>query len=131
MKRSIGVLGWIGATGLLLYFAGTVDRAQLSAAMSLVSWTWIAVAIVANAVILLSWAALWWSVSPNAERPRFATMFEVNAMASALMNTMPLLGGHAAAVVLMVKRAGMSRPGALSVMALDQLGEGLAKVSIF
>jgi uncharacterized membrane protein YbhN (UPF0104 family) len=131
VKRSIAVLGWLGATALLLYFANRVDRAQLSAAMSMVSWSWIAVAVAANAMILLSWAALWWSVSPNAERPRYATMFEVNAMASALMNTMPFLGGHAAAVVLMVKRAGMSRPGALSVMALDQLGEGLAKISIF
>jgi uncharacterized membrane protein YbhN (UPF0104 family) len=47
------------------------------------------------------------------------------------MNTIPFLGGHAAAVVLMVKRAAMSRAAALSVLALDQLGEGLAKVAIF
>ena len=131
MKRSVAVLGWLGATALLVYFASKVDRAQLAAAMSMVSWSWIALAIVANAMILVSWAALWWSVSPNDERPRYGRMFEVNAIASALMNTMPFLGGHAAAVVLMVKRAGLSRSGALSVMALDQLGEGLAKISIF
>jgi uncharacterized membrane protein YbhN (UPF0104 family) len=33
--------------------------------------------------------------------------------------------------VLMVKRGGLTRTAALSVMALDQLGEGLAKVAVF
>jgi glycosyltransferase 2 family protein len=131
VKNALAVLGWLGATALLVYFASQVDRDQLRAAMAVVNWGWISLAIVANAVILLSWAALWWSVAPDAERPRYSSMFEVNAMASALMNTMPFLGGHASAFVLMIKRAGMSRSGALSVMALDQLGEGLAKVSIF
>jgi glycosyltransferase 2 family protein len=131
VKRSVQVLGWLGATALLIYFASRVDRAQLREAMAIVGWGWIAVAIIANALILVSWAGLWWVVSPRAERPKYGVMFEINAMASALMNTMPLLGGHAAAVVLMVKRGGLTRPAALSVMALDQLGEGLAKVSIF
>ena len=131
MKRSATVIGWIVATAILVYFASKVDQAQLSVAMSTVKWRWVAVALVANALILVSWAALWWSVAPDAERPLYSTMFGINAMASALMNTVPFLGGHAAAVVLMVKRAGLSRSSALSVMALDQLGEGLAKVSIF
>jgi glycosyltransferase 2 family protein len=131
VKRSVQVLGWLGATALLIYFASRVDRAQLREAMAIVGWGWIAVAIIANALILVSWAGLWWVVSPRAERPKYGVMFEINAMASALMNTMPLLGGHAAAVVLMVKRGGLTRSAALSVMALDQLGEGLAKVSIF
>jgi uncharacterized membrane protein YbhN (UPF0104 family) len=131
MKKSIHVLGWAAATLLLLYFLRRVDRAQLAQAAEMVRWSWIVAAILANCLILVSWAALWWVVSPESERPAYGVMFEINAMASALMNTMPFLGGHAAAVVLMIRRAGMTRTGALSVMALDQLGEGLAKVSIF
>jgi glycosyltransferase 2 family protein len=131
MKRWVAVTGWLAATALLVYFANKTDRAQLALAMSIVNWGWITTAIAANALILVSWAGLWWWVSPDAERPRYSAMFSINAMASALMNTMPFLGGHAAAVVLMVKRGGLSRPSALSVMALDQLGEGLAKVTIF
>lgn len=131
MKKVAPVLGWLFATALLVYFLRRVDRSQLAQAMGMVRWSWVVIAIVANALILVSWAALWWAVSPREERPSYGVMFEINAMASALMNTMPFLGGHAAAVVLMVKRAGMTRTGALSVMALDQLGEGLAKVSIF
>ena len=131
MRRSFQVLGWLGATALLFYFASRVDRAQLAEAMAIVDWRWIVVAIVANALILVFWTGLWWVVSPAAERPKYGVMFEINAMSSALMNTMPFLGGHAAAVVLMIRRAGFTRAAALSVMALDQLGEGLGKVSIF
>ena len=131
MKKVAPVLGWLFATALLVYFLRRVDRSQLAEAMEMVRWSWISVALVANALILVSWTALWWVVSPREERPSYGVMFEINSMASALMNTMPFLGGHAAAVVLMVKRAAMTRTGALSVMALDQLGEGLAKVSIF
>jgi glycosyltransferase 2 family protein len=131
VRRSWQVVAWIGATILLLYFVSRVDRSALREAAGVVDWTWIAVAVLANALILVSWSALWWTVSPADERPSYGVMFEINAMASALMNTMPFLGGHAAAVVLMIKRASMSRAAALSVLALDQLGEGLAKVSIF
>jgi uncharacterized membrane protein YbhN (UPF0104 family) len=131
VKRSTQVLAWLGATALLLYFVSKIDRAALREAAAVVSWAWIVVAILANALILASWAGLWWTVAPADERPAFKVMFEINAIASALMNTIPFLGGHAAAVVLMVKRASMSRAAALSVLALDQLGEGLAKVTIF
>jgi glycosyltransferase 2 family protein len=131
VRKSWQVVAWIGATILLLYFVSRVDRSALRQAADVVDWTWIVVAIIANALILVSWSALWWTVAPTDERPTYGVMFEINAMASALMNTMPFLGGHAAAVVLMIKRASMTRAAALSVMALDQLGEGLAKVSIF
>ena len=131
MRKSTQVLMWLVATALLLYFVSRVDRTALRDAAALVSWSWIIVAVIANAMILVSWAALWWTVAPAGERPTYRVMFEINAIASALMNTIPFLGGHAAAVVLMIKRAAMSRAAALSVLALDQLGEGLAKVAIF
>ncbi|HET9424522.1 MAG TPA: lysylphosphatidylglycerol synthase transmembrane domain-containing protein [Gemmatimonadaceae bacterium] len=131
MKRHLQALAWVGATVLLLFMISRVDAVQLRAAAAAAHWSWIPVAVLANAMILVSWTALWWRVAPDAERPAYRVMFEINAMASALMNTVPFLGGHAAAVVLMVKRAAMSRAGALSVMALDQLGEGLSKVILF
>lgn len=131
MKRALQVGGWVAATALIVYFATQVDVRELQIAMRTMQWSWVVVAIVTNALILVSWAALWWTVAPDRERPRYGVMFEINAMASALMNTVPFLGGHAAAVLLMIKRAGMSREGALSVLALDQLGEGFAKITIF
>src|SRR5205085_9752095 len=92
---------------------------------------WLVAAVLANAAILVAWSGLWWTAAPRAERPRYRRMFEINALASALMNTLPFLGGHAAALLLLVSRAGMTRSGALTVMSLDQLGEGMAKLAIF
>jgi hypothetical protein len=47
------------------------------------------------------------------------------------MNTLPFGGGHASSVALLARRANLTMREALSVLALDQLGEGLTKVSIF
>lgn len=131
MKRALQLVGWAAATSLLIYFLSQIDRAQLVNVARVVRWRWIAVAIIANSLILVSWAGLWWTLAPREERVKYSTMFGINAIASALMNTVPFLGGHAAAVVLLVKRGGMTRHGALSVMALDQLGEGMAKITVF
>jgi uncharacterized protein (TIRG00374 family) len=130
-SRAPKIVGWLLATALLLYCLRTVNTASVRDALRLMQWQWIVVALLCNAAILVAWTGLWWIVSPRDERPRYATMFEINAIASALMNTVPFLGGHAAAVVLLVKRAGMSQHAALSVLALDQLGEGMAKLAIF
>src|SRR4051812_14512364 len=130
-RRILQLLGWLVATALLIYCIRQLDPARIREVLGLVRWQWIALALAANAFILLSWAALWWTVAPRAERPPFRAMFEVNAIASALMNTVPFLGGHAAALGLLVTRAGLKKQSALSVMALDQLGEGLAKIAIF
>lgn len=130
-RRTLQFAGWLAATGLLVFCLREVNGREVRDAIRLMEWQWIAAALLANAAILLSWTGLWWVVSPREERPTYSAMFEINAIASALMNTVPFLGGHAAAVVLFVKRAGMTQHGALSVMALDQLGEGMAKVVIF
>jgi len=100
-------------------------------AVGAASWSWLFASVAANAAILLAWSSFWHTISPDAERPTWRTMFEINAMSSAAMNTLPLLGGHATALLLLVTVGGLSRQGALSVMALDQLGEGIAKVTLF
>jgi uncharacterized membrane protein YbhN (UPF0104 family) len=57
-------------------------------------------------------------------------MLEITSVSSALMNTLPFGGGHASAVVLLIKRGNTSHRGALSILALDQLGEGVVKVAV-
>jgi uncharacterized membrane protein YbhN (UPF0104 family) len=57
-------------------------------------------------------------------------MFEITSTASSLMNTLPFGGGHASSVVLLVRRGETTQRGALSVLALDQLGEGIIKLAI-
>lgn len=61
----------------------------------------------------------------------FRRMFEIASTSSALMNTVPFGGGHASSIVLLMRRGNTTQRGALSIMALDQLGEGFAKVTVF
>src|SRR5687767_2756609 len=57
-------------------------------------------------------------------------MFEVVAVTAAVLHSIPFLAGEVAAVALLVTRAGLSRGAALSVLALDQLLVGFAKLSV-
>jgi len=94
--------------------------------------SWLVVAILANAAIIFAWAEFWRLLRPPTELPvTYRRMFEISATASALMNTLPFGGGHASSVVLLVRRAATSQRGAVSVLALDQLGEGIVKVALF
>jgi uncharacterized membrane protein YbhN (UPF0104 family) len=93
---------------------------------------WMLAGIAGNALILLCWTAYWRALRPGGEVPvSFRRMLEIVAASSSLMNTLPYGGGHASSLVLLIRRGAMTRRGALSLLALDQLGEGLAKMSIF
>lgn len=121
-----------------------VVSAVVIAGLTRVDWTrtldvlrraqpsWLVLAVLANVAILFAWAEFWRLLRPPTELPvTYGRMFEISATASALMNTLPFGGGHASSVVLLVRRAATSQRGALSVLALDQLGEGIVKVALF
>lgn len=109
----------------------TVDWPKTIAALRAAQIGWLVLAVVANAAILPCWALFWRSLRARSEEPvSFARMLEITSVSSALMNTLPFGGGHASAIVLLIKRGNTSRRGALSILALDQLGEGVVKVAV-
>jgi uncharacterized membrane protein YbhN (UPF0104 family) len=57
-------------------------------------------------------------------------MLSITALSSLAMSTAPALVGHASAVVLLARQPGMCHGSALSVLALDQLTEAIAKVVV-
>jgi uncharacterized membrane protein YbhN (UPF0104 family) len=131
-RRVALILMWLASTALLIACFRAINWSRAMEVMATANPFWIAAAVVANAAIIPGMAAFWWALRPRNEPPAtFSRMFEVAATASSLMNTVPFGAGHASAVVLLVKRASTSQRGALSVLALDQLGEGVAKVSVF
>ena len=131
-RRGALVFAWVVATVLLVVCARTVDWTRASDVLVTVHLGWIVAAIVANAAILIWWSAFWRVLRPSGEVPvTFWRMFEIASSASALMNTLPFGGGHASSVLLLMRRGETTQRGALSVMALDQLGEGITKLSIF
>jgi uncharacterized membrane protein YbhN (UPF0104 family) len=91
---------------------------------------WLAGALACYAAILPLWALQWHLLAPPDERRRIGQMFVVVAMTSTVLNTTPMLIGEATGVVLLVSMAGLTRAAALSVLAMDQLLVGIAKVAL-
>jgi len=133
MKRRLAWLGaWLLATTLLIVCARTVDWTRVLDVLSTARIGWLGLAVLFNAAILVCWAAFWRALRPHGEAAvSYRRMFEIVATASSLMNTVPFGGGHASSIVLLMRRGGTTQRGALSVLALDQLGEGITKVSLF
>lgn len=130
--RVAQVAALVIVTGIILFSLRGVDWASTGQALRQGRLSWLGIAVLANAAILACWAPFWRALRPPNEPPvAYGRMFEIVATSSALMNTLPFGGGHASSVVLLVRRSGMSARGAVSLIALDQLGEGLAKITIF
>jgi uncharacterized membrane protein YbhN (UPF0104 family) len=132
-RRRAALIGaWSIATLLLVLCARSIDWTRATEVMSTTRPGWIFAALVANAAILPLMAGFWLALRPAGEvRVAFARMFEIVSMATAVMNTVPFGAGHASMVLLLIRRGETSQRGALSVLALDQLGEGIAKVAVF
>lgn len=125
------ILGW-GVLALLAVLAArSVEWRRVFESLRTANPAWLLLAVIANAGILGFWSSFWRDLLPRGEQVSYTIMFQIAAIASAVMNTVPFLAGHASSVVLLVRRGGISQHGALSVLALDQLGEGAAKVIVF
>jgi uncharacterized membrane protein YbhN (UPF0104 family) len=131
VRRNARVAGLIALTAILIASLRHVDWQRTTAALREGRIAWLAAAAIANSAILVCWAAYWRALRPLGEAPvPYARMFEIVSMSSSLMNTLPFGGGHASSVLLLMRRSNTTQRGALSTMALDQLGEGVAKLTI-
>ncbi|HEY9227109.1 MAG TPA: lysylphosphatidylglycerol synthase transmembrane domain-containing protein [Gemmatimonadaceae bacterium] len=131
-RRAALAAAWILATALLAICTRSIEWGRASDVLATARPAWIVIAIVANAAILPLMATFWMVLRPTGEAPvSFRRVFEIASTATALMNTVPFGAGHASMVVLLSRRGNTTTRGALSVLALDQLGEGLAKVALF
>ena len=125
-------LAALGAlSGVVVTALRHVDWTKTGEALRGAQIGWLFVATAANTAILPCWALFWKLLRPRGEEPAsFARMLEITSVSSALMNTLPFGGGHASAILLLIKRGKTTRRGALSILALDQLGEGAVKVTV-
>lgn len=131
-RRLAVIAAWLVATTLLVVCARTIDWRHAIEMARTARPGWLALSVLANTAIICLWAVFWGLLVQRGEgRAGYWRMFEIVSVASSLMNTVPFGGGHASSVVLLVRRSGLTHRGALSVLALDQLGEGIAKVLAF
>ena len=124
----------LGATALLVVSFRGVDVARVAALLVRAEPAWLLAALLANGTIPLLWAAQWCLFLPCAalrgSAMGFRAMFGVTAVMAMMVNSVPMLVGQATGLHLLATRARVGHATALSVIALDQLAEGMAKLSV-
>lgn len=90
----------------------------------------IALAVIANFLILPLWALEWRLLAPRDRPVPYRTMFDVVSITASVLNSIPFLAGEISAIGLLIGRAGLSRGAAFSVLALDQVLVAFAKLAV-
>jgi uncharacterized membrane protein YbhN (UPF0104 family) len=129
-RRAWRVLAVLALLGLLTASLQRMDLGRAWAEVSAVRMEWLVLAMACYFAILPLWAVQWHLLAPTRSAPKLGDMFRVVATTSTVLNTTPMLVGEAAAVVLLVAHAGLDSAAAISVLAMDQLLVGLAKLTV-
>jgi uncharacterized membrane protein YbhN (UPF0104 family) len=124
----VGSLAFV--TLLVLLSLRAVEWRLVAATWSRIDVRWLAASVVANAGVVAASTVEWRLLLPRGTDVPFARMWRVNALTALAVNTTPLLAGHGAGVMLLAREAGVGYTAAVSVLALDQLAEGLAKLTL-
>ena len=124
------MLAFLALAGLAVASLQRMDLGAAVAQLATVRIGWVALATLCYAAILPLWAVQWHLLAPRRASRGPRDMLGVVALTSSVLNTTPLLVGEATAVVLLVVRAGLDRAAALSVLAMDQLLVGVAKLVV-
>lgn len=129
-KTPIILLMWAFAAGLLYLCLQSIDLENAWAELSKADPIWILLAVIFNACILMFWSFLWHLLIPEKITVPFIRIFQANTFMSTSCNTIPFPGGHTVGVMALARRAQVGHSLALSVLALDQLMEGFAKIFV-
>jgi uncharacterized protein (TIRG00374 family) len=87
-------------------------------------------ALCGNLAIQLFAALQWRLLLPASARIRPRKMLSITALSSLAMSTAPMMLGHASTAALLARQPGICAGTALSVIALDQLTEGIVKLTV-
>jgi uncharacterized membrane protein YbhN (UPF0104 family) len=126
----IWTVAWIGVTVLLAVFYRPFDWREVASRLTEVRWGWIGIAVASNFLLLGTLTLLWRLLAPPDAVTARRHMGEIVALSAAGMNTLPFGGGHALAVGLLLKRGALGAEQTATLVAIDQLFEGLAKITV-
>ncbi len=121
---------WAFAVGLLYLCLQSIDLDLAWKEFARTDPLWLFLTVFFNACILGIWASLWYLLLPKKISVLFARIFQANAFMSTSCNTVPFPGGHVVGVMALARRAEVGHTVALSVLALDQVMEGFAKIFV-
>jgi uncharacterized membrane protein YbhN (UPF0104 family) len=108
----------------------SLDPTRAIESLAAVRGGWVAAAALCYLAILPLWAWQWHLLAPPSSTQTFPGMLRVVTTTSGVLNTTPMLVGEATGIVLLVTLTGLDRTAALSVLAMDQLLVGLAKLVV-
>jgi uncharacterized protein (TIRG00374 family) len=117
------------ATAAMLVLLSWAPWAQLLAALRAANPLWLMLAMLASASAFPLWIIQWRALAGcgTVSAPQMTEVVALSALANA---TLFKVAGLASAGVLLVGRAGLTAAAAVSVLTLDQLLAGLAKVLV-
>jgi len=130
LKKILLLIAWTFSTYLLFLCFSKIQWNQSWDSIKQVHPLWLFLGIAGHFLIFIFWAKQWIIFLPGKASVTFKEMFKVNALMSTAMNIIPFPGGHACGVFLLAKKEGINHSTALSVMSLDQLAEGIAKLTV-
>lgn len=129
VRRWLHVVAWLGATALLVYLVRSVDAARAWQLARGVEPLWLLGALASNLLILPCWAQQWRMLLPPLHPVPMTRMLPLVSVMSFLGNTVPA-SGHVSVVVMLAREPGVNHASALSTLSLDQLVEGITKISV-
>jgi glycosyltransferase 2 family protein len=129
-KISCIIFLWVLAAGIFYLCLQSIDFVQAWNELSKATPSWMFLGFFLNACILGFWSALWYLLLPKKLSIPFVRVFQANSFMSTSCNTIPFPGGHAIGVMALARSTKVGHTVALSVLALDQLMEGFAKIFV-
>lgn len=129
-KKIFFVLVWSIAAYIFYEFFKTVDFDRAWKEIEKANSGWLVISFLFNFSILLVWTSLWSVLIPKNIFVSFSKLFQSNSFMSTSCNTLPFPGGHAVGLILLARLAKIKHSVALSVLALDQMMEGIVKVVV-
>jgi uncharacterized membrane protein YbhN (UPF0104 family) len=128
-RRLIWTIAWIVGSGVLVGFVRTIDIRSAWQHVAAANIGWIIVALCANFLTLPVMTEQWFWLIPRRVHLRRGVVWECVTVGMAAMNALPFGGGHAVAVGMLATR-GTTIEGGVSLMALEQLCDGMAKLAL-
>ena len=129
-RRWAWVLAWVVATGLLVVCFKLVGAQRALAFATRLNPGWTLLSVAANFCIQLSAALMWRLLLPARLDVPYQRLLRLMFVGAFLMNTTPMLVGHASMALMLAREQGVGHAAALSVLAVDQLAEGLSKLTL-
>ena len=129
-RRLAAALGIAILVALLVVAARRIDLARVVAELRTVRMSWIVAALLCYVSILPLWALQWRLLAPQTDRNTFRRMLGVITMTSSTHNTAAFFVGEATGGLLLATQIGLGKSAAFSVIAMDQLLVGIAKLGV-